>query len=57
MAMQVGVSRLKELLFDSEHEQLARLQNRVEQAEGINREHVQALSHVEADERPRSSAI
>jgi outer membrane protein OmpA-like peptidoglycan-associated protein len=31
MAMQAGVSRLKELLFDSEHEQLNRLQTRVEQ--------------------------
>ena len=48
--MQAGVSRLKELLFDSEHEQLTRLQNRVEQlattepekrrelAEGLTRE-------------------
>jgi hypothetical protein len=31
MAMQVGVSRLKELLFDSEREQLAHLQDRVDQ--------------------------
>jgi outer membrane protein OmpA-like peptidoglycan-associated protein len=60
MAMQAGVSRLKELLFDNEREQLAYLQNRVEQlattepekrrelAEGLSRDHLRALSDSEA---------
>jgi outer membrane protein OmpA-like peptidoglycan-associated protein len=48
MAIQAGVSRLKELLFDNEHEQLAHLQNRVERAEGLSRDHLQALSATEA---------
>jgi outer membrane protein OmpA-like peptidoglycan-associated protein len=48
MAMQAGVSRLKELLFDNEHEQLAHLQNRVEQAETLSRDHGRALSESEA---------
>lgn len=46
--MQAGVSRLKELLFDNEHEQLAHLQNRVEQAETLGRDHIRALSDTEA---------
>jgi outer membrane protein OmpA-like peptidoglycan-associated protein len=59
MAIQAGVSRLKELLFDSEHEQLTHLQNRVEQlattepqkrrelAEGL--EHLKSLTEVETE--------
>ncbi len=59
MAIQAGVSRLKELLFDNEREQLAYLQNRVEQlatsepekrrelAEGLSRDHLQALTDSE----------
>jgi outer membrane protein OmpA-like peptidoglycan-associated protein len=59
MAMQVGVSRLKELLFDSEREQLAYLQTRIELlatteperrrelAESLSRDHLRALSDTE----------
>jgi hypothetical protein len=70
--MQAGVSRLKELLFDSEHEQLARLQIRVEQlaatepekrrelAEGLTREfydHVERGMALQTDQLQHLRAL